>query len=117
MTAEDDERRPLWIELIEAHRRSDESGSRSANERFVRRMSSPSAPTDRVSIACECGAPTCRQIIMLTFEEYEHVRAHPAWLLVSAEHGNEDTSHERRVGAGPGYVVVERIATGDRGEA
>jgi hypothetical protein len=111
VTAQDDDRRPLWIDLIEsAHRSIRESSSRSANERFVRAITSRGAPTDRVSIGCECGAPTCREIVTLTFEEYENVRAHPAWFLVSAEHVN-DQMLERRVGAGPGYVVVEKIGS------
>jgi hypothetical protein len=109
MPAHDDYERSCWIDLIEsAHRSAGESSSRSANERFVRSISDRGAPTDRVSIRCECGAPICREIVTLTFREYEHVRAHPGRFLVSAEHGNEDTSSERTVGAGPGYLIVEK---------
>ena len=109
VAAQDDDRRAPWIELIESgHHSVGESSARSANERFVRRISNRTAPTDRVSIACECGAPICRDIVTLTFEEYEHVRTHPSWFLVSAKHNDADG---RTVGAGQGYIVVEKVGS------
>ena len=110
VTADDDQRRALRILLDRSAQSTDnESASRSANDRFVGTIARHGAPTDRVSLACECGAPLCREIVTLTIEEYERVRADRAWFLVSDAHHNGDTTVARRVGDGKGYVIIEKI--------
>lgn len=71
-----------------AFRRSDERSRRAADShRFGR--------TDRAPFVCECADESCREIVMLTIEEYEHVRAHPTWFLLVAGHEEPDAGLER----------------------
>jgi hypothetical protein len=102
---QDEERRALGLALNQsAHRR--------ANERVVRTLFSRGfAPTDQIPLMCECGAPVCREVVTLTIEVYEYVRAHPTWFLVAAGHEDEDTTRERKLGAAPGYVMVQKIGS------
>jgi hypothetical protein len=46
---------------------------------------------------------------MPTTDDYEHVRAHPAWFLLLAGHEDEDETLERIVDAEQGFAVVEKI--------
>ena len=105
MAAQDEERRALRLAL-------NESAHRTANDRFVRTASSHVyKPTDRVPLLCECGAPICREIVMITIEEYEYIRAHPTWFLRVAGH-EDDAALERIVGRWKdGHFVVEKIGS------
>jgi hypothetical protein len=105
VAAQDEERRALRLAL-------NESAHRNANERVVRTLTSRGfAPTDRVPLVCECGASVCREVVMLTIEVYDYIRAHSTWFLLAPGHEDEDTTLERSVGAGDGYVVVEKIGS------
>lgn len=113
MAGQDDKKRALELMLIgQARRSSGDSPRRRANERLVRAMSDHAAPTDRLSLACECGAPICHEGVTLTVEEYERIRAHPTWILIAAGHEAAET-HERIVHAESGYLVVERTDPSD----
>jgi hypothetical protein len=89
-----------------------ESAFRTSNE-HLRRMavSHRFEGHHRVPFVCECGDPECREIVMLSLAEYEHVRAHPTWFLLVAGHEDDEASHERIVDAEQGYAVVEKIGT------
>jgi hypothetical protein len=90
------------------------TAQRDANERVMRAVSSSAfQATDRVSLACECGAPICREIVTLTIEEYQDIRAHPTWFLLAPGHEDQKAAPETTVGAGNGYVVVEEIGSAD----
>jgi hypothetical protein len=83
---------------------------RTANERFRQRADSYQFRTaDRAPFICECADETCREIVMLTLEDYEDIRAHPTWFLVVAGHEDEDVAQERIVDAERGYAIVEKI--------
>jgi hypothetical protein len=100
VTAHEKERRALKLAL-------NESAHRKRNERFI--SAAPNRRFERVAFVCECGAPICREDVILTIEEYEHIRAHPTWFLVAAGHEDTDRTLERIVDAERGYVVVEKI--------
>jgi hypothetical protein len=106
VAAQDEERSATRLAL-------NESAHRTANERFVRTASSHGyKPTDQVPLVCECGAPICREIVMLTIEVYEYIRAHPTWFLRAADHVGDDAALERIVGRREhAYVVVEKIGS------
>ncbi len=89
-----------------------QSAFRSANERLRRAADSHRfRGEDRVPFLCECADENCREIVMLTIEDYEHIRAHPTWFLLVAGHEDESATHERIVDAEQGYAVVEKIGT------
>jgi hypothetical protein len=49
---------------------------REANER-IELAAHNAVLTGPIPFICECADPTCTAIVRLTFEQYEHVRAHP----------------------------------------
>jgi hypothetical protein len=101
--ATDDEARALKLAMNQsAFRASNEHLRRAADSHRFRRE-------DRVPFLCECADEHCREIVMLTIEDYEHVRAHPAWFLLVAGHEDEDATLERIIDAESGYAVVEKI--------
>ena len=60
-----------------------------------------------VSFRCECAQLGCNELIELTVNEYERVRANPRRFLLVPGHERHDAEVvvERR----PGYVVVEKL--------
>ena len=84
---------------------------RSANERLRRAAESHRFEADqRVPFVCECADERCREIVMVSIAEYEHIRAHPTWFLLVAGHEDDEEIHERIVDAEHGYSVVEKIS-------
>jgi hypothetical protein len=65
---------------------------------------------DRVAFLCECGRLGCNQLIELSRDDYEAVRAHPKRFFLLANH--ELLEVERVVERHDDYLVVEK-----RGEA
>jgi hypothetical protein len=91
-----------------------QSAFRSSNERLRGRAYSHRFELrQRVPFICECGDENCFETVMLSIEEYEHIREHPTWFLLVAGHEDEEATHERIVSAEQGYAVVEKI--GDAG--
>jgi hypothetical protein len=87
-----------------------ESAFRSSNERLRRAADSHRfRGEDHVPFVCECADENCREIVMLTIEDYEHIRSHPTWFLLVAGHEDQEATHERIVDAEQGYAVVEKI--------
>ncbi len=88
-----------------------QSAFRNANERLRRAAASHHFDDrQRVPFICECADPGCREIVMLSLEDYEHIRAHSTWFLLVAGHEEEEGT-ERIVDAEQGYAVVEKIGT------
>ena|SRR5690348_5280537 len=86
------------------------SAFRSANERLRRSAQSHHFEIhQRVPFICECDDQGCSETVMLSLEDYEHVRAHPTWFLLVAGHEDENAAQERIVDAEQGYAVVEKI--------
>jgi hypothetical protein len=91
---------------------TNQSRFRSANERLRRAAASHRfRQTDRVPFICECADENCREIVMLTIDDYENIRSRPAWFLLVAGHEDEETTHERIIDAEQGYAVVEKVGT------
>jgi hypothetical protein len=67
----------------------------------------------QVPFICECPRAECSDIVRLTLEEYEEVRARPEWFATAP--GHEDISVEsgaaKVVDERPGYVVVEKVGS------
>jgi hypothetical protein len=63
------------------------------------------AEEERTPYLCECEDERCTELIRLTREEYEAVRAHPKRFVMTAGHQNAD---ERVLQEGPGFTVIEK---------
>jgi hypothetical protein len=64
-----------------------------------------------VPFICECPRPQCSEIVRMTLEEYEEVRAHPTRFATLP--GHQDIAVERGVARvveeRPQYVVAEKL--------
>jgi hypothetical protein len=99
----DDEARALKLAM-------NQSAFRTANERLRRAADSHRfREEDRAPFVCECADENCREVVMLSLQDYEHVRAHPTWFLLVAGHEDSDAALERIVDAEHGYAVVEKV--------
>lgn len=89
-----------------------QSAFRAANERLRRVAGSYRfGQADRIPFICECADESCREIVILSLSDYEHIRAHPTWFLLVAGHEEEGAGLERIVDAERGYAVVEKLGT------
>lgn len=83
---------------------------RVANEGMEKAAASHHFARDQgVPFLCECADPACREIVMLSLEDYERVRAQPSWFLLVAGHEDAEAAYERIVEAEHGYAIVEKI--------
>ena len=60
---------------------------------------------------CECGNPTCTDLIRLSLEQYEHVRSHANWFLIA---GGHDAQESRVEEDHDGYVIVAKTGLAGR---
>ena len=91
---------------------ANQSRFRTANERMERSaISYRFEPDQGVPFLCECGDLSCYEIVMLSMEDYEQVRAHPSRFLLVAGHEDEEAKHERILEAQQGYAIVEKVGT------
>jgi hypothetical protein len=58
---------------------------------------------------CECANDTCVERIKMATQEYEHVRAHPAWFFVVPSNEHVWPDAERVIERHDNYWVVEKI--------
>jgi hypothetical protein len=87
-----------------------QSRFRTSNERMERQaVSLRFEPDQGVPFVCECADPSCYEIVMLSLEEYERVRAHPRRFLLVAGHEDSEDAHERILEAERGYAIVEKV--------
>jgi hypothetical protein len=95
-----------------------QSRFRNANERMQRLARSYRFDAaQRVPFLCECGDPSCREIVMLSPADYEAVRAHPNRFFLVAGHEDAEASHERILEEEAGYAIIEKVGTaGDEAE-
>ncbi len=61
---------------------------------------------ERVPFVCECAEERCTEILRVSLDEYERVRAHPTRFLHAPGH---EEPHTRVVAEEDGYVVVEKL--------
>ena len=86
-----------------------ESTFRGVNEKLEKRADEL-ALSGRTPYLCECDDERCTQVVLLTGEEYEQVRAGPRTFLLVADHQSPD---DRVVRTEADYVVIEK--TGEKG--
>jgi hypothetical protein len=65
----------------------------------------------RTPFLCECGDPTCTELIRLALEDYEHVRSHASWFLIAAGHQAQNARPAEDHGS---YVIVEKFGLAGR---
>ena len=87
-----------------------ESTFREVNEKLEKRADELALTSGRTPYLCECDDERCTQVVLLTGEEYERVRARPRTFLLVADHQSPD---DRVVRTEADYVVIEK--TGEKG--
>ena len=87
---------------------------REANETLRRRVESLDGATMRVPFVCECAAPECRELVLLTFQEYSRVRTSDRWFLSAVGHEAVAGPSSQVIAATDRYVIAEKV--GDAGE-
>lgn len=88
----------------------EQSRFRTANERLRRVFASYRfEPADRAPFICECVDGGCFEVVMLSLEEYDRVRANPTWFVTVAGHEDDEATLERVIEAEHGYFIVEKI--------
>ena len=95
---------------MENRRARNEALFREVNERIEeisRELAERDKPTERISLVCECGLEDCTELLEVTVEEYENVRASPRRFLVLPGHEYTDTA--RVVERNSGFLVVEKL--------
>jgi hypothetical protein len=91
----------------EARLAENEATFRDANEQIMKRAREYEFP-DRVPFLCECGEPSCHEILRLTLEQYEEVRsAGTRFFLVPGHEAAVDPS-ATIVNRTKEYVVIEK---------
>ena len=90
----------------EAKRAENEAVFRDANERIETAAVELDAPLERVPFLCECDDVACREIIRLTREEYEQVRADGAVFVVAIGHTRGSEILEER----DSFAVIRKTA-------
>jgi hypothetical protein len=85
-------------------RAENEAAFRDANERIESAAIEFDPPLERVPFLCECDDVACRDLIPLTCEEYEHIRADGAMFAVVLGHSTGGEIVEER----DGYAVIRK---------
>jgi hypothetical protein len=107
--AQDETRNPSPVSQDGQTSKSEERAARNevffreANERLGAKRVELGAG-GRTPFLCECSDPECTELIHLTLEEYEHVRAHPTWFVAV-------TGHDAKLGtveAHEDYAIVAK---------
>jgi hypothetical protein len=92
----------------EERRAANEATFREANERIREAQRELDPPIERVPFLCECDDPSCREPILLTAEEYEHVRSDGTCFVVLAGH----STHGEIVEMADAYAIVRKTGSG-----
>src|SRR4051812_33429331 len=85
---------------------------RSANEKIERRAHE--IAVEVVPFICECADPGCMEIVRLTLDEYEEIRAVPTHFLNAPGHEAAAGPHGRVFAERAGYVIVEKLGEAAR---
>jgi hypothetical protein len=80
---------------------------REANER-IESAATEFTITGSIPFICECADPECRDMVLLTLQEYEEIRANPTHFVNRPGHEKLDEGYVEVVRREPGYVVVEK---------
>jgi hypothetical protein len=97
---------------------------REVNERIERVTEALHVSSESIGILCECGNPTCTQIVEVTLTEYERVRGESELFFVSTGHEEPDVEavveqHENfdvvRKNPGPAAEMARKLDPRDDG--
>jgi hypothetical protein len=86
-----------------------ESTFRDLNETLEKRAEELELGDTRTPYLCECDDERCTQVVLLSRDEYEQVRANPRTFVLVAGHQSPD---DRVVREEPEHVVIEK--TGEK---
>jgi hypothetical protein len=78
---------------------------REVNERVAQMQAGHQSSSDPEWV-CECGDETCFEKLRLSVAEYQEIRAHDDWFLLTPGHEKPDV--DRVVLQRDGYVAVEK---------
>jgi hypothetical protein len=67
-----------------------------------------------VPFICECAEPTCKELVLLTLDEYRQVRSDPRWFVNAVGHDVAARGWGEVIAKTDGHVVVQK--TGRAGE-
>jgi hypothetical protein len=62
-----------------------------------------------VPFICECSDVRCTQVILLTLDEYSHVRSNPRWFAHAPGHEESVPGVVRLVDRNERYLIIEKI--------
>jgi hypothetical protein len=88
-----------------------EATFREVNETLQEKATELELSGGRTPYLCECDDERCTQVVLLTGEEYEQVRANARAFVLVVGHESPD---DRLVRQSPEYVVIEK--TGEKAE-
>jgi hypothetical protein len=91
----------------EARMAENEATFRDANEQIQRRAR-PLDFDERIPFLCECGEPTCQEIIRLTLDEYEGARAESTTFFVVPGHEKAAAPSADVVERSDNYLVIDK---------
>jgi hypothetical protein len=80
---------------------------RNANERIQR--AARDAQIELVPFICECADLGCTEIVRLSLDDYERIRADSRLFLNAVGHEVNAAGYARVVSGGDGYVVEEKL--------
>jgi hypothetical protein len=81
---------------------------REANERIHAAATAHDHRLEQIPFLCECPVEDCVEIVRLTEEEYDAVRADPNHYVTAVGHEGAEAPVGRVVSRQDGYVVVEK---------
>lgn len=81
---------------------------RDANERIREAADEYDHQLERIPFLCECPVETCAELVRMTIEEYEAVRADSRHFMTAVGHEAAERPVGEVIGRRDGYVVVEK---------
>jgi hypothetical protein len=80
---------------------------REVNESIAKLENRLESGSETLPVICECDRADCAAQIEIPIAEYQNVRQHADWFIVTR--GHEEPEIELVVGGGSGYVIVEKV--------
>lgn len=102
---------PSFVKRSAERRAENEAAFREANEGLEQKAAELGLEGERTPYICECENETCTEIIRLSRQEYEAVRANPKAFVVSP--GHHQSRYDEVVRQEADYTVIQK--TGEEG--
>ena len=80
---------------------------REANE-GIRDAAEEHGMSQHVPFLCECPVPACTEIVHLSLDQYEAIRANPIRFVNAVGHQQAAPEHKRVVAEHDGHVVIDK---------